>query len=319
MDNSQSSDPWGQNQPTSDGTWQAPPQPTYQQPTYQQPAAPYEPTYVPPTTPSYEPPAPYGQPSTPYQQPQQPGFGGAPLPAGYQQSPWGTMPVQPKKKRTGLIITLSIVGAIVLACVGFGIIGLVANNKNDKGTASGGKSPKPPVVVSIALGDGVALKGYLAKPPTGAKSYPIDNSTGGIQTLAQFVKNSFPDSPEEKGFLTQRDFKVAVENNWTGKDAITVDTQLIQFGAVDGATSHVLGQHGAIVDDPTVDDNYAIPSLDHGYGYETKTLDKYGNHRVIMMCQVGNIVIEMFIFTPGQIDRAGELAIMQRQVTALTP
>ncbi len=232
------------------------------------------------------------------------------------------MPPTPPKRRTGMIIGI-VIAVVVVLCIG-GLVAIGASDNNGTST-KGSKAPTttpttaPPAVVSIPLGDGTALKSHLAKPPTGAKSFTIDNSTAGVETLDQFVKNSFPDSPDEKGILQTRGFEVVAENNWRGTNGVSVNTQLIQFKDADGAVSHVVGQHGAYADDKTITATYALPGLTNGYGYERPALDKYGNRGAILSCAVGNIVIVMFIFTPGQLDRPSELADIQRQVAALTP
>ncbi len=174
-------------------------------------------------------------------------------------------------------------------------------------------------VALIAPGDGPGLAAHLAKPPTGAKILPIDNSTGGVQTLDQYIKNSYPDSTKEKGILQSRGFAVAAENDWRGTDGVQVDTQLLQFGTADGAQSHIDGQHAALVADKTVTKTYTLPRPDAGYGYERSGLDKVGDRQAIFMCQMGPIVIVMTIYTPGQFDVLAEEAILQFQVAALAP
>jgi hypothetical protein len=337
------SDPSGQNPPTSDGTWQAPPPyvPPYQAtpPTQPYPTTPPAEPYgsTPPTQPyGSTPPAdpyapqpavdPYGTPA-PYQPgqayPPQSPYGTAPTYPGYAQgTQWQAVPQQPRR-RTGLIIGI-VVAVVLVLCVG-GLVAVGLSGSGDDKT-SGTKAPNltptksaAPVVAAIALGDGAALKAHLAKPTAGAKTFTIDNSSSGVETLDQFVKNSFPDSPDEKGILQTRGFEVVAENNWRGTDGVSVNTQLIQFANVDGAVGHVLGQHGAYADDTTVTNTYALAGLSNGWGYERPTLDEYGNRAAILTCNMGNIVIVMFIFTPGQLDRAAELADMQRQVAALAP
>ncbi len=174
-------------------------------------------------------------------------------------------------------------------------------------------------VVAIAAGDGAALKAHLAKPPAGAKARSVANSTGGVETLDQFVKNLYPDSSNEKGIMQTRGFQVAAESEWQGSDGVIVDTVLVQFGDADGAESYVTSAHSAYLDDKTIATSYALAGLDHGYGYERSAMDKYGDRQAILACQMGPIVVLMFVYTPGQFDRAAERATLQRQVTALTP
>ena len=335
MSESPSSDPWGHNPPTSDGTWQAPPppppyappyQPTGSEPSYPpvQPTQPYSPVQPAQAETQYQP---YGAPQPTAQfdpaQPsgQFPPYGAVPT---YGQPAW-QQPPAPKKSRTGLIITLVIV-VVALICVG-GVVAVALSGKSDKDNATttstsgtgGTKTTPKPTVVAIAPGDGTTLESYIVKPPSGAKTYPVDNSSKGVQTLEQFVKNDFPDSSNELGILQTRGFKVVAETDWSGKDGIEVDTQLIQFGDSDGALSHINGQHGAYLDSADVTDSYSLPGLENSYGYEQSKIDSSGNRTVTLMSPIGSIVVLIEIYTPGQFDRAAELAFMTKQLAALTP
>jgi len=170
MSDNQPPGPW--QQPANNGTWGAPPEPTY--PQYQPgAAAPGGPTY-PPTTPfpgatPAEPTQPYGQPagtppaygqpaSTPpaYGQPTsaqpdyaaQVSYGQQPAVGGYTQSPYGqptTTPWQtqpPKQRRTGLIVAIVVIVLVVL-CGGLITVGVVVSKSGTKTNAadcSGGGS-----------------------------------------------------------------------------------------------------------------------------------------------------------------------------------
>ena len=356
MTESPSSDPWGHNPPTSDGTWQAPPPPVapyqsgapYQNGAPYEPSAPFEPNSPYQLPGSYQPPAPYqpppadqpaaayqqtqGQPyqqqqyppTQPYQQdqPYQQAQPGQPFPPGSPYPPQAAYPpippwqVPPKKRNVRLIVRLSAAG-LVLLIVAIGALASTLSHHHKSAASSKSISKAGPTIAAIPLGDGAELKKHLAALPKGAKTIKIDNSTGGVQTLDQYMANSFPDSPSERGFLVTRGFEVAAENDWTGSDGITVDTQLLQFKDANGSESHVLGQHGAYQDDSTVTDSYDLPGFEYGFGHEKSALDKYGNRTAIFLCKDGPIAIVMTIYTPGQFDRPAELAIVQRQVAAL--
>ena len=349
MTENPSSDPWGHNPPTSDGTWQAPPVAPYQPSAPYEQSAPFEPStpYQPagPYQPSvpYQPPA-ANQPAAPYQQTQgqpyqqsqqypptqsyqqaqsfQQAQPGQPFPPGSPYAPPAAYPairpwqIPPKKRNVRLIVRLSVTGLVVLI-IAIGALASTLNHHHKSAASSKSISKAGPTVAAIPLGDGAELKKHLAALPKGAKNTKIDNSTGGIQTLDQYVANSFPDSSTERGLLVTRGFEVAAENDWTGSDGITVDTQLLQFKDASGSESHVLGQQGAYEADSTVTDSYNLPDFEYGFGHEKSALDKYGNRAAIFLCKDGPIVIVITIYTPGQFDRPAELAIVQRQVAAL--
>jgi hypothetical protein len=311
-------------------TYQAP---SYEAPTYQapgpaptqaQPGFPGQPGYQ--SQPGYQA-SPVYQPGSAYQPgPPAPGTtgwmpGGAPAP---MPTPWAVQPAPARSFRTRTLVLWLIVTALVCACAGF-FGGAATNLDDDKSKTTAGGAPETTAsakvatkgAATIAPGDSKALKAHLAAAPAGAKAYPIDNSSSGVMTLDQFVKNAFDGDTDEKARLQQRGFLVAVQNDWAGADSVEFSTQLLQFSAASGAEGYVTGQHDAFTGDSEVKASYKIPGTTLGYGFEKPAFDKAGNRRAFLICQDGPIVIVMFVYTPGQFDRTAEIAALQRQLDAL--
>ena len=60
--------------------------------------------------------------------------------------------------------------------------------------------------------------------------------------------------------------------------------------------------------------SFVIPSATHGKGYEAAGLDAAGNHRVALIAQDGRLKVSIFLYPPRKFDRAGEIALMQREL-----
>jgi hypothetical protein len=307
----------GYTPPPSDGTWPAPGDP-YQQPTYP-PTVPAQPGYTQPAFPSTEPASGYPPPAYGAASGQGSGTGAWTPPP--PPSPWST----PTPAKRGVGVGL-LIGAIIATAAVCGTAGYFTGKATSGSSSSAGKSSTEtgprvtqsaaPAQPAIALGDGAGLKAHLVPPPAGAKTYPVDDSTNGVMTIDQFVKAAFDGDADERARLVQRGFEVAAENDWS-KSSVEYSTQLIQFSAPAGAEGYVTGQHSAFLDDTDVKANYTIPGVTLGYGFEKPAFDSLGNRRAILICQAKNIVIVLFVYTPGQFDRNAEAAVLSAQLTAL--
>jgi len=135
--------------------------------------------------------------------------------------------------------------------------------------------------------------------------------------LDQFMKVAFSSDDSERGILEARGFTVAAERDWLGTDGVEYDTQLIQFATADGAKSHVLGQQGAYAGDKTTSSSFTIPNSTLGKGFENDTQDQFGNRVATLLAQDGDVVLLMFVYNPGTLDRAKEITKFQAQLQAL--
>src|SRR5207253_2672623 len=97
------------------------------------------------------------------------------------------------------------------------------------------------------LADGKALLAQVAEPPAGATTAPVIGSTGGVMDIDQFVAKFFTKRPDRaKASLTNDNFKVAAQRNWTGSDGVEVQDQLVEFASEADAQRYVTGQNQAL-------------------------------------------------------------------------
>jgi len=258
----------------------------------------------------------------------------APQPYGYPppgyQPQWPTVPTPPPPRRVGTAAVVAIaVVAAVIGCGGGVVLGLSLHSGRAGTTATaatgGAKvavtsvpsaTGSVPPTPSVAAGDGAALLAKVLPTPAGAKAVTVSGTTGGTMTLDQFVQKEFSGDQTERGRLQARDFRVAAQRDWLA-DGVETAVQLVQFGADSGAESFALGQVNAYAADADVTGKFTVPGATHGSGFEKSALDKAGNRRTILVAQDGSIAVYIVVFTPGNFDRASDISLMQRQLTAL--
>lgn len=307
--------------------------------------------WVPPAQPEWSPWSradPAAQATTPMsaQPPTQPmSAAPAPQPYGYPppsyQPQWPAAPLPPAPRRVGIAVAVAIaVVAAVVGCGGGLVLGLsihssragttataATGSAKATGTAAAPSTSGPvdgpsatgsvPPTPSVALGNGAGLLAKILPMPAGAKAVTVSGSTGGIMTLDQFVQKEFTGSQSARGQLQARDFRVAAQRNWLDSAGVEVHIQLVQFGTAIGAEGYTLSQSDAYDGDPSVTGQFTVPGATHGAGFEESALDKAGNRRAIVIAQDGTVVVYIFLFTPGNFDRAGDISLMQRQLAAL--
>jgi hypothetical protein len=289
---------------------QAPPsQPAPTQPAQYQPAQ-YQPA-------QYQP-APYQ--AAPQYQPSS--YPGAPEAYAAGAAPWssGQAPTRRGIGVGALIVWLAVTAVV---CAGAGFFVGHASRKTTTSSSPGRATTTPTTAVkstiaAIPPGNGAVLRAHLIPMPAGAKALTTSGATDDVMTLDQFLKKFFDTDPLERGRLTARSFEIAVQGEWVTKADVEVHDQIVQFGNDDGAKSYVLGQHSAYEDDPEWPDNFTIPGVTLGYGFENPELDKAGNRRAVLLCQDGPFTVIVFFFTPAAFDRTSEIAVLKSQVAALS-
>lgn len=304
-------------------TYPAPAQPSYSDPTY--PASAFPATAAPtpsqPVTTPYEA-APY-QPAQ-YQAPQfpPPATPGG-YPAGATPTPWSaSAPPQRRGVGVGALIAFLVVTALVFSGVGFAA-GRASRSSTTTASSTTGSATKAPTkttqptVAVIPPGDGAALRAHLITPPAGSKKLTTSGATDDVMSLDQFLKKYFDTDSTERGRLVSRKFEVAAQSEWVTKAGIEVHDQVVQFGSADGAQSYALGQESAYKTDGDWPQNFPIPGVTLGYGFEDPTLDADGNRLAVLMCQDGPFTVIEFFFTPTAFDRPSEIAVLQNQIAAL--
>jgi hypothetical protein len=292
------------NDPTAPPAWPPPPW------SAQAPADPYA---GPPTYPA---PVPYSAPPT-YSAPPAPaapGYGTTPYPPLYGGYP---APYQPPPPRSGGKIALVIVLAVVVVaglCTG-GVLLLSGNDPKPKA----GAGATTPTTASSANAPtntepGPALYDRIVEPPTGSHEYDLDKGVDGVFTVSQLVDQAFDDDTAN-GRLTKAGFVVAAGRDYARPDGLEIVVYLLQFTKPAGATSTYNYVTSGRDDDKTVTGSFEVGG---GKGYDWDTLDKLGNRRSEMYKVVGNVLILLNVYTPGEIDITTNLKQLSDQVDALS-
>ncbi len=253
------------------------------------------------------------------------------VPAQWTPAPWTPPPPAPVTRKTSVIVSV-LVTAVVFAvlCSGLGFTGGYAagyfgerprNSAAVPGSTASPSAPAPAVGPStpltsrspapIPVGNGTALRSRLA-PHDAVTTYPIDDSTNGLETVDQLAKGS----ADLLAQLQSWGCAGAAENEWLGADGVAVNTRLIQFRTAQGA-----GDYWNVADLRTrssgLTDAWPITGVHNGWGYQNPTRDDNGWHDVGFLYADGPIVIQMPIYTYGPFDWPSEIALMQKQIDAL--
>jgi hypothetical protein len=177
-----------------------------------------------------------------------------------------------------------------------------------RGTVTGGMLPAKDLVSA------------LVPLPPGAQSQKVTGAgSDGSMTLDQFVQGLFSSGSSEGSVLQARGFEGAAARWMRTSSAQQDDFYLIAFDSPAGAQSFALAQGRAYEDDPskTSDTRFTVPGLMDGVGYETSTLDSYGNANCEIFGVVGNVTIIVNTFTPAKLMRSEVLTLVGQQVVRL--
>lgn len=165
------------------------------------------------------------------------------------------------------------------------------------------------------------LVSALVPLPPGAQSLKVTGAgSDGSMTLDQFVQGLFTSGSGESSILQARGFEGAAAR-WMRTSSAQLDNfYLIAFDSTAGAQSFALSQGKAYEDDPskTSDTRFTVPGLMDGAGFETSTLDSYGNADSEIFGVVGNVTIIVNTFTPAKLMRSEVLTLVGQQVARLS-
>jgi hypothetical protein len=214
-----------------------------------------------------------------------------------------------KRSARPAVVGLTLLVAIAVTC---GLIGFAIGSSAGTATArtealadasdpiaSIAVTPEP--VEPMVPGDATELKRRLAAPPMGGTLV----STAGLDSVP----------PIDAPLL---DIKAEVSETWVDTDAVEVTTQLVQFDRTSGPGGLIATEDQAFGTDAKVTMRFTIPGLDGCYGYDESGLDPAGNHRATLDCADESMAIVMTFFTPGHLDEASEIPLLQRQIDALS-
>jgi hypothetical protein len=201
----------------------------------------------------------------------------------------------------GGVASLTIVGLAV------GVGGCTAAH------SAGSPAPSP----TASRGADRALLAKVLPVPSTAAEQMVFGSSLGVYSLDQFAQEFYKKDPTRAAQDLRADgFVVAAERDWTGNDGRDASVQLIQFQEPSGASTYV-GREELTFERNTADVAFAVPSVDHGRGYENPRRDGLGYVTATMIGEQGDVVIWIELSIKGAFDRPAEIALMQQQVAAL--
>lgn len=274
-----------------------------------------------------------------------------------QQPPAGTVPgqpltgalvpgaptpgaVSPARRGRGMLGVAGVAGAVALI-VAFGAGLAIGRVTAPKSTAAAGSiagssglsgtnaptasQASTPVATSATAGasgtlPSADLVSALIPLPSGATALQVSGaSADGSMTLDQFVQLLYSTSPGERSLLQARGFEGAA-TRWMNTAAGQEDCfYLIAFSGQDGAQSYALGLAKTHEDASgnAADTRFPVSVLTDGVGFETSSLDSYGNADSWVYGEVGNVAIIVHSFTPAKLDRAQMLGLLDQQVSRL--
>ena len=271
------------------------------------------------------------------------------VPTGYPQVGYGvpTMPGMPPyaggvrapaKRRIGVtaFVVSAIAIAVVFAGAGFGA-GIVVGHKSPSsanGTSAGGPASNAPVgggatavptdlptieaQTPTAPADpntGKALLAKIIEAPAGSRSINPGHSDKGVwATAADYTAEYYPDSTTMTGALVQMGFVAAAGRNYVTPNGDEIATHIVQFSSSDGAQRYYDIQNAALTADDSVTDTFAVTD---GGGWEFAKPDTVGNERTQMWAQVGNLLLDVNVYTPGSISTKTDLQIFNAQLARL--
>ncbi|MFI9272912.1 hypothetical protein ACIGXM_19625 [Kitasatospora sp. NPDC052896] len=176
--------------------------------------------------------------------------------------------------------------------------------------ASAAPAPATPADQSRLVNDLVPL-------PSGAQPWRADSQDGptGVLTPQQLIARIAEPSDQQRVTAeeTDRGFQYAVRENWNASDGTQVDIDLLQFASATGAQSFVLAYQGGAGDAVGTSGTYAIPGSGDAMAFEHAGLDSDGDIRTEGYAVVGNIALDINVWTPAKADRAAATALIQQQ------
>jgi hypothetical protein len=224
----------------------------------------------------------------------------------------------------------------VIALVVFSVVGVVIGTRShgrpagrsassgpgpgaSRGTAPSGSTSSGSTsgsVGAIALGDGRSLIARIVPTPAGAHSYKVGDSSAGIMTVTQYVRHYFNGAASELKRLQEEGFRVAASTDYVRSDGLEIATHLVQFTDTTGAQEYFDVEQSAWAAESGVT-MFSVPARPDAVGYELGKVDSLGNRRTVMYEHMGNVVVVVNVYTPGKIDRAEDVKVLQTQLLLL--
>jgi hypothetical protein len=188
-----------------------------------------------------------------------------------------------------------------------------------------GVSSSPPDVPSATTTPGTTtpapttdLAALLAPAPSGSKPWDTAWSRNDKPTLDEFVAHVYPaqSTALAKSQLKAQGIKDIAHRTWIATDANQADVVLLRFDTTAGAVSRYRSATMAKAGAPG-QLHFDVPGFTEAVGYYSPVLDELGDVRAIVYGQIGDIVLEVFFYSPAQLDQAAAVAAATAQLSLL--
>jgi uncharacterized protein YceK len=162
------------------------------------------------------------------------------------------------------------------------------------------------------------LADLLAPAPLGSRPWDTPWSNNGTPTLDEFVAHVYRAKSIDlaKSQLKAQGIKDIAHRTWIGTDANQADTILLRFDTAAGAVSRYRSATAAKAEDEG-QLHFDLPGFTEAVGYYNPVLDELGDVRTIVYGRVGDIVVEVFFYSPAKLDMAAAIAATTTQLRLL--
>lgn len=190
------------------------------------------------------------------------------------------------------------------------------------GFPSSTSAPAPPSSSGATAGTTSAptseLATLLAPGPTGSKSWGTAWATNVSPTISQFVAHVYPATSAAfvKAELVAQGLNGIAHRTWTAPNSNDADQILLRFDTSAGALSRYRSATSAKSSSPG-ELHFDVSGFPNAVGYYNPKIDEVGDVRTIVYGQVGDIVMEIFFYSPAKLDQAGAIAAATTQLRLL--
>jgi hypothetical protein len=162
------------------------------------------------------------------------------------------------------------------------------------------------------------LADLLAPAPPGSRPWDTQWSNNGTPTLDEFVAHVYPAKSIDlaRSQLTAQGIKDIAHSTWIGSDANQADTILLRFATTAGAVSRYRSATAGKAEDKG-QLHFDLPGFTEAIGYYNPAVDELGDVRTIVYGRVGDIVVEVFFYSPAKLDKAAATAATTTQLQLL--
>ncbi|MDQ2750910.1 MAG: hypothetical protein M3Y44_15485 [Actinomycetota bacterium] len=189
-------------------------------------------------------------------------------------------------------------------------------------SASSATTQAPTTSASTATGSPTSpepnLSSLLAPAPPGSKPWNTAWSKTATPTLAEFVAHVYPATSVAVATsqLKAQGLTEIAHATWIATDANQADVILLRFATTAGAVSRFRSATAAQADNKG-QLHFDVPGFADAIGYYQTALDPLGDIRTIVYGQVGDIVVEVFFYSPAKLDQAAAVAAITAQLRLL--